>query len=249
MNIFEAWFGGFTSFFSIWIFCLMQVVPFLFAFFVGFGLLEKGENPETVPWKRILTLAVVTLAGFAVVFISMGMISTGVSRFLFRFLEMGNQVGGVVIGLAGLYLLGVLTFREMPPAALRKLFLAVGFLLGASLGLAYKPCVTPTLSVIINLNTHADTAGRGGILLAFYTFGMATSIAGVGFAIAVLAWRLRAAAVKNFLARLCGVLLVVVSILMISDHMTNYKSLLVGKLIPTHNHTHSEPHEGMSHEH
>jgi len=227
----------------------MQVVPFLFAFFVGFGLLEKGENPETVPWKRILTLAVVTITGFAVVFTGMGMISTGVSRLLFRFLEMGNQVGGVVIGLAGLYLLGVLTFREMPPAALRKLYLAVGFLIGASLGLAYKPCVTPTLSVIINLNTHAETAGRGGLLLAFYTLGMATSIAGVGFAVSLLAWRLRSVAVKNLLTRLCGVLLVVVSVLMISNHMTSYKSLLVGKLIPTHNHAHSESNGGMSHEH
>jgi len=227
----------------------MQVVPFLFAFFVGFGLLAKGESPETVPWKRILTLVVVTIAGFAVVFTGMGMVSTGASRFLFRFLAVGNQVGGVVIGLAGLYLLGALTFREMSPAALRKLYLGVGFLLGASLGLAYKPCVTPTLSVIMNLNTHAETAGRGGLLLAFYTLGMSTSIAGVGFAIAVLTWSFRFAAVKKFLVRLCGVLLVVVSVLMISDHMTNYKSLLVGSLIPSHSHTHSEPHEGMSHEH
>ena len=135
MNIAQAYIGGVSSFFSIWVFCLLQVTPFLLAFIVGASLTLKSENPSSPQWKNILLIAAIPLIGFSLIFIPMGMTTTGVSRFIFRYLELTNQLGGIIIGLTnatktaniGAVMLASYTFGVSTVIFVAGLALAAGF--------------------------------------------------------------------------------------------------------------------------
>jgi cytochrome c-type biogenesis protein len=103
---------------------------------------------------------------------------------------------------------------------------------GAALALAYKPCVTPTLTVILNLNNSAETAGAGAVLLLAYTLGTVTVILATGVVLSILSRRISSDLAKVTIKRLCGVVLIIVSFLILSDRMTAYKSFLVGRFVP-----------------
>ena len=44
---------------------------------------------------------------------------------------------------------------------------------GAAFAVAWTPCVGPTLGSILNVAATQDTVGKGGVLLAFYSPGLA----------------------------------------------------------------------------
>lgn len=232
MTLANAYLGGFLSFFSIWIFCLLQIFPFFLAFMVGASLSESPENPPSRPGLRTLLIPVFALTGYSVVFVSMGMTTTGISKVLFGNLDLANQFGGVIIGLVACYLLGWLSFKGSSSASMRIINILSSLAFGAALALAYKPCVTPTLTVILNLNNNVETANAGAVMLASYTLGTATVILATGVGLSLLLRRISSNFAKIFIQRFCGVVLIIVSFLILSDRMTDYKSFLVGRFVP-----------------
>lgn len=232
MNIVQAYVGGISSFFSVWVFCLLQITPFLLAFIVGASVSQKSENRSSPQWKKVLLIALVPLIGYSLIFVPMGMATTGISKTIFMNLGLANQFGGVIIGVTGCYLIGWLTLKESSPLFTQRLRLGAGFLLGASVALAYKPCITPALTVILNLTNTVETANIGAVMLAFYTLGTSTVIFVSGIALAVACNRLLSVPVKTVIVKSCGVVLLVASFLIISGKMTDYKSFLVGRFIP-----------------
>lgn len=232
MTAFGAFFGGFHSFFSIWVFCLMQIVPFIIAFIVASTVRENGPAPDKTDWQPLTISAVSVLGGFIAVFTAIGMVTTPTSKLLFRYMDLLNQFGGVIIGLIGLYFIGLLTLEKLPEMKMKALLVGFGALMGASLAVAYKPCVTPTLTVIYNINTSPDNVMWGGILLVLYTLGISTSILLVGVPLAVFASKAKPANVRLIVKRGCGALLLVVALLMLTDKMTVYKSFLVEGFVP-----------------
>ena len=44
---------------------------------------------------------------------------------------------------------------------------------GAAFAVAWTPCIGPTLGAILNVAATQDTVGKGGVLLAFYSLGLA----------------------------------------------------------------------------
>ncbi len=232
MTAFGAFFGGFHSFFSIWVFCLMQIVPFIIAFIAASTIREGNPAPEKTDWQPLTLSAVSVLGGFIAVFTAIGMVTTPVSKILFRYMDLLNQFGGVVIGLIALYFIGLLTLDKLPGSKMKALLTGFGALLGASLAVAYKPCVTPTLTVIYNINTSPDNVIWGGILLILYTLGISTAILLVGVPLAVFASKAKSANIRLYLKRGCGVLLLAVALLMLTDKMTIYKSFLVEGFVP-----------------
>ena len=232
MSIGQAFFGGVSSFFSVWVFCLLQITPFLLAFIVGASVSSESEIPPDSQWKKILLIALIPLIGFSLIFIPMGMTTTAISKALFRYVDLANQFGGVIIGLIGCYLIGWLTVKESSPIFTQRLRLAAGLLLGGSLALAYKPCITPTLTVILNLTNALETANIGAVMLAFYTFGVSTVIIVSGIALTAGFNRLSSVFAKTKVKKSCGVVLLAASVHILSGKMTDYKSFLVGRFVP-----------------
>ncbi len=251
MTIFGAFFGGFHSFFSIWVFCLMQIVPFIIAFIVASTIREGNPAPEKTDWHPLAISAASVLGGFIIMFTAIGMVTTPLSKILFRYMDLLNQFGGVIIGLIALYFIGLLTLEKLSESKMKGLMAGFGVLLGASLGVAYKPCVTPTLTVIYNINTSPDNVIWGGFLIVVYTLGISAAILLVAVPLAIFASKAKSANARLYLKRGCGVLLMAVALLMLTDKMTIYKSFLVEGFVPAGEMEHMDhsEHGDMDHSH
>lgn len=243
MSILESYGGGISAFFSVWVFCLMQIIPFFLAFMAGAAATAKGGEGFAAAARAAAPLSLAALAGFVVIFSSMGMTTTALSRLVFSVAGLGTQLGGVVVGLAGLYFLGFLTPGAMPGRAEGAVRYGVAVLFGAAMGFAYKPCVTPTLTKIYTMTSSAATADRGGLLLVFYALGLSTVLFAAGMALAWGVSRLSTPAARSIAVRALGAVLIAGAALMLTDSMPEYKRFLVGRFVP------DTAAAGMEHDH
>jgi len=234
MSLMEAYFGGIHALFSIWIFCLMQVIPFFLAFAVGAVMVENSDKSPAVKAGRSFINLVAPIMGFILVFTGMGMTATDISKVIFEYLSLANKFGGVIIGFVALYFIGIVTIRKSWRAFgfIKHL---TGLFFGAAIGLAYRPCVSPTLTKIYNITQSGQTVGHGGALLVFYTLGIFTVVCAVAATLTWIASSLTASFVKSAVTKTCGVLLLAVSALILTNNMTIYKSYLVGRFVPQEN--------------
>jgi cytochrome c-type biogenesis protein len=249
MSPLDTYIGGVHAFFSIWVFCLMQVIPFFVAYLVGSALLESADGASISRWRVFAVNFSLAAGGFIAVFTAMGMVSTSTSKIIFRNLALANQFGGVAMGLLALYVAGVLTLDEKSSAA--KIGAKAGaFILGGGLALAYKPCVTPTLTYIYGVTQTEETSARGGLLLAFYTLGEFTAIGALAVALMWLSLKSGGLALRKGVRMVCATALIAVSVMILTDKMTIYKSFLVGRFVTQPGHDHSAgpgPAEGHDH--
>ncbi len=231
MTILEAYTGGLHNFFSIWFFCLFQITPFFIAYLTGLTMMEAGERNWREGAPGILTGSILCLIGFMSGYILLGASSLSISSILFRYLYILNQMGGVLLLITGLYFTGL--FRL--PGHTGKMYRRhIGLLLGLSFAFAYQPCVTPTLTSIYNMTKNPDTVSRGAFLLGFYSLGIATAFLFVGLLISNM---LSAGKLKNFrgiIRRVSGAVIIIMSILILANWMTIYKSYLVGWTVHEH---------------
>jgi cytochrome c-type biogenesis protein len=231
MTIFAAYIGGLHNFFSIWFLCLFQVTPFFLAYVTGLTMVEIGDRKWRDALPDIITGGILCLIGFMTGYIILGASATSISNVIFGYLAILNQFGGVFLLLIGLYFIGLFRISEDKGRWFRRLG---GMLVGFSFAMAYQPCVTPTLTSIYNLTKSSETISGGTLMLSFYSLGISTAFSIVGFTISKL---LSADSLKNariFVRFISGGLLITMSILILANWMTVYKSYLVGWLLHEH---------------
>ena len=231
MTIFAAYIGGIHNFFSIWFFCLFQVTPFFIAYITGLTMMETGDRKWTDALPDIITGGILCLIGFMAGYIILGASATSISNVIFGYLTILNQFGGVFLLLMGLYFIGLFRIAEDKGKWYRRFG---GLLIGFSFAMAYQPCVTPTLTSIYNLTKSSETVSRGTLMLSFYSLGISTAFSIVGLTISRA---LSIDVLKNIrivIQRISGGLLITMSILILANWMTIYKSYLVGWLLHEH---------------
>lgn len=225
MSIFTAFYGGLHNFFSLWILCLFQVVPFLYAYVLASSLMEMGEDC----WKDkvIDTLLILTFcfSGFGFFYFALEASTTGLASFLFQYRSFLLQIGGVILLLTGFYFLGVL---KIPEPYKKPAQLIGGLLVGSILGLAYQPCVTPTLGKILNLINDPSAFTSGFFYLFFYTLGLLAALTMVGLALLFLVSRKKCIALRSLFIKIFGLTMLFIAALILLQKMTVYKSFLVG---------------------
>jgi cytochrome c-type biogenesis protein len=174
--------------------CVLPLVPgYLSAVSgVSVGELRSGERQLS----RILLPAVVFCLSFTVVFVALGMTATGLGSALQDSRGTLDKVAGAIIVALGVFFL-LTPFvpklnREWRPDALISRAGSGGPLVaGAAFAVAWTPCVGPTLGSILTAASTQDTVGKGGILLAFYSAGLAVPflLTAVAFGRATTAFR------------------------------------------------------------
>jgi len=93
---------------------------------------------------------------------------------------------------------------------------------GAAFAIAWTPCVGPTLGAILTAAAVQDTVGEGGILLAFYSAGLA-----VPFLLTALAFNRATSAFRwlrdHYLAvtAISGLILVSMGVLLLTGELTD----------------------------
>ena len=164
---------GFVSFISP---CVLPLVPGYLSAVSGVSLTEiKDRNQST--W-RILLPAIVFCASFTVVFVVLGMTATSLGSVLRDSRGTLDKVAGAVIIALGVFFLltpfiPILNKEWRPDALISRAGSGGPLVAGAAFAVAWTPCIGPTLGSILSAAATQDTVGKGGVLLAFYSLGLA----------------------------------------------------------------------------
>jgi cytochrome c-type biogenesis protein len=172
-TVIAAFAVGFVSFISP---CVLPLVPGYLSAVSGISVADMRSGERST--ARILLPAIVFCLSFTVVFIALGMTATGLGSTLQDSRGTLDKLAGAVIVALGVFFL-LTPFvpklnREWRPDALITRAGSGGPLIaGAAFAVAWTPCVGPTLGSILSAAATQDTVGKGGILLAFYSAGLA----------------------------------------------------------------------------
>src|SRR6266536_5025600 len=98
-----AFLAGLISFLSP---CVLPLVPGYISLISGAGV-EELKAHEAQLLSKVMLNSVAFIAGFSVVFITLGAISTEVGQLFARYKSVLAQVAGVVIIIFGLHLTGI----------------------------------------------------------------------------------------------------------------------------------------------
>jgi cytochrome c-type biogenesis protein len=169
-----AFVAGLASFLTP---CVLPLVPGYISLISGAGI-EELQTPEGKLLRKVMLNSIAFIAGFSVVFITLGAISTEVGQLLARYKSILAQVAGVVIILFGLHLTGV--FRINALYADKRLHSVKGsntvagaFVIGFAFAFGWTPCVGPILAVILGFAAEQDSVAKGILLLTIYSLGLA----------------------------------------------------------------------------
>ena len=172
-TVIAAFAVGFVSFVSP---CVLPLVPGYLSAVSGVSVADLRSGDRGL--GRVLWPAIVFCLSFTLMFVALGMTATGIGSTLRDSKETLDRIAGFVIVAMGVFF--VLTpfvprlNREWRPDALIRRAGAGGpVIAGLAFAIAWTPCVGPTLASILAAASTADTVGHGGVLLAFYSLGLA----------------------------------------------------------------------------
>ena len=203
--------------------CVLPLVPSYLAFVTGMSLEDLQEGVDR---KATLIHSLLFVAGFSLIFITLGASASFLGAFL-RYYEVWiARIGGAVIIVLGLHLMGV--FRIAPLMRERRIHVndrPAGYIgtvgVGAAFGAGWTPCIGPILGAILTLAGTQDTVWAGVSLLSVYSLGLA-----IPFLISALAldWFLGVfSRFRRFLPmveKVSGVILIVLGVLLATGQLT-----------------------------
>lgn len=232
MGIGEAFWGGFSSFYSIWQICAMQISPFFMAYIIGLYFVGRTRHdpPSFKQWAVIPSLAYVL--GFSLLYSLLSSYGLMVGRYLSYNLGSLRLVAGTYLVLVSIFILFPNSFSVTRKISGPIALVCLSLLLGLSFAVVYSPCITPTLSSILGIASLPEKAIRGSILALFYGLGLSLAFAVTGLIFIKLLTRVQAAA--NNPARvsmICGFVLSILALLNITGLMVYYKAFVLGLLV------------------
>jgi cytochrome c-type biogenesis protein len=212
---------GFVSFISP---CVLPLVPGYLSAVSGVSIGDLRSRDRSL--SDVLGPAIIFCGSFTVMFVLLGMTATGLGSALTDHRDTLNHVAGALIVLMGIFF--VLTpfvprlNREWRPEALIARAGSGGpVIAGLAFAVAWTPCVGPTLASILAAAATSDTVAKGGVLLAFYSLGLAVPflLTALAFDRATTAWRwLRDRYVV--VTAVSGLVLVVMGMMLLTGELT-----------------------------
>src|SRR3954462_7599636 len=225
-TIFAAFAVGFVSFISP---CVLPLVPGYLSAISGISFSEIAEGRERA---KVLGPAIIFCISFTVMFVALGMGATGLGSWLGEHRVTLRHISGIVIAAMGVLFVAMLFIprlnREWRPEALMQRAHTGGpVIAGLAFAVAWLPCTGPTLAAILTAASNQHTVAKGGILLAFYSAGLA-----VPFILSAVAFA-RVTGIFRFfrnhytaITAVSGVILVVMGVLLYTDQLSHLNSAL-----------------------
>jgi cytochrome c-type biogenesis protein len=220
-TVIAAFAVGFVSFVSP---CVLPLVPGYLSAVSGVSIADMRSGEHKL--SAILWPAAIFCLSFTLMFVALGMTATGIGSSLRDSKQTLDRIAGFVILAMGIFFL-LTPFvpklnREWRPDALISRAGAGGpVIAGLAFAVAWTPCVGPTLASILAAASTSDTVGHGGVLLAFYSLGLA-----VPFLLTAVAFDRATTAFSwirthyMLVTGLSGAVLVVMGLLMITGELT-----------------------------
>jgi cytochrome c-type biogenesis protein len=123
--------------------------------------------------KNIKAMTIFFFLGLSLVFTFIGMSTTAVGLFLKNNIMLFSQIAGISIILFGIYILIGGGFSGFKIKQKKPTSYIGSFLFGSILGISWTPCVGPILIALLLVASTVGSVAKGGILLFFYSVGLA----------------------------------------------------------------------------
>jgi cytochrome c-type biogenesis protein len=155
---------------------VLPLVPGYLSAVSGVSLADMRSGERSL--LKILLPAIVFCLSFTTIFVALGMTATGLgSTLLDSRATLDKIAGAIIIALGVFFLLTPFVPRLnrdwRPDALISRAGSGGPIVAGAAFAVAWTPCIGPTLGTILNVAATQDTVGKGGVLLAFYSAGLA----------------------------------------------------------------------------
>lgn len=205
--------------------CLLPMLPVYILYFAG-GSAKEGKSRKT------LINALGFVLGFTLVFVALGAFMAGLGSLLQKYHLVVNLITGVVVVVFGLNFMGVLNIRFLNGThKIQREVKDLGFfsavVFGIIFSIGWTPCVGTFLGSALLMASQQGSVLQGILMLLLYSLGL-----GIPFLVsALLIDKLKGTFqfIKRHyqtINRICGGLLVLVGIFM----MTGLMSRLLGML-------------------
>jgi cytochrome c-type biogenesis protein len=221
LGVLVAFSAGLFSFLSP---CVLPLFPSYLSFITGMSVDRLAGDVTGGARGRVLLHSVTFIAGFTVVFVSLGASFSAAGQFFFGYRDWIRMAGGALIIVFGLYIAGFLKVGIF--ARTRQLHIRskpagyIGsFAVGLTFAVGWTPCVGPILGSILTLASNDKTVRQGIALLLAYSAGLGlpfllSSVALGGFLKFFRKYRPFIPAVE----RVAGTLLIAVGILVATNY-------------------------------
>jgi cytochrome c-type biogenesis protein len=225
-TVFAAFAVGFVSFISP---CVLPLVPGYLSAISGMSFTEIRDGQGRA---RVLGPALIFCISFTVMFVALGMGATGIGQWLGEHRVTLRHISGIVIAAMGVLFIATMFIprlnREWRPETLMQRASTGGpVVAGLAFAVAWLPCTGPTLAAILTAAGNQSTVAKGGLLLAFYSAGLA-----VPFILSALAFARVTGIFKFFrdhytvITVVSGVILVAMGVLLYTDQLAHFNSVL-----------------------
>jgi cytochrome c-type biogenesis protein len=168
-----AFAAGVVSFLSP---CVLPLIPAYLSFMTGLTTAELAqENRRTA---RVLTPALLFVAGFSVVFVALGATASVLGDFLSEYRVVIEKVAGIAVIAFGVLMLGIIKVPWLYGEARvdmeksRSFGKGAAFVMGMSFAAGWTPCVGPILGSILALAASSGSVAQGVVLLLAYSLGL-----------------------------------------------------------------------------
>jgi cytochrome c-type biogenesis protein len=171
VGIFAALAAGIVSFLSP---CVLPLVPGYLSAVTGVSAAELDD----AGWRRVLGPSLLFVASFSTIFILLGLTATGLGSFLSENKQLLTKISGALIVFMGVLFVASLFITRLNrewhvDGLLERAGSGGPIVAGAAFAIAWTPCIGPTLGAILGAAALSESAGRGALLLAVYSAGLA----------------------------------------------------------------------------
>jgi cytochrome c-type biogenesis protein len=227
IGVLTAFVAGMVSFLSP---CVLPLVPAYISYVTGKSI---GAEQKTQPLMPILGTSAMFVAGFSLVFVTLGAGASALGQMLLKYKNEATVIGGTIVLIFGLFMAGVLKLswlgRDLRfQGAINRGSPYAAFGLGLAFAFGWTPCIGPVLGAILTVSTVSPEIGSGVALLAIYSLGL-----GVPFIAAALftgAFVSRMGAMRKVGMPLqvgAGIIMIVMGIAMITGYLTVFSYWLL----------------------
>jgi cytochrome c-type biogenesis protein len=210
--------------------CVLPLVPGYLSYVAG--LSGDAARPSQ---RRMVLGAVLFVLGFTAIFVAQGVLFGELGSNIRSNALVIERVLGVVTILMGIVFLGAIPAlqREWRIHRLPRAGLIGAPLLGVVFGLAWAPCLTPTLSAVNALAYTQGSAGRGALLQVFYCLGLGIPFilvaVGFGWVASALAFVRKH---RRVISQVGGVVLIVIGVLLVTGEWNHWMDELRAQVGP-----------------